>query len=429
MRPKKVAIIHEWLSTYAGSERVVEQFIKLYPDADIFAIVDFLPEAERGFLQGRPVTTSFIQRLPFAKKHFRHYLPLMPLAIEQFELGAYDLILSSNHAVAKGVLTGPDQVHISYVHSPIRYAWDLQHQYLHESRLRSGLKSWVVRASLHYMRIWDTRTANGVDRFVANSSFIRRRIRKAYGCDSEVIFPPVDVKGFSGEAAKGDFFLAAGRMVPYKKMPLIVEAFSRMPQHRLVVIGEGPDFERCKRLAAPNVTLLGYQAFEVLRDHMLRARGFVFAGEEDFGITLVEAQAAGTPVIAFGSGGARDIVQPLDGSAAPTGLFFDEQTVESLVDAVGRFVAHESALTPQACKDNACTFGAERFRDEIAALVAEELEALEEGCRKALRPTQPRSASFGIADQSDRQLMYYHDATLLPAARLQPLIVQEMESP
>jgi len=310
MRPLKVAIVHEWLSTYAGSERVLEQLIKLYPDADIFAVVDFLPEGERGFLQGRTVTTSFIQRLPFAKKHFRHYLPLMPLAVEQFELGGYDLVLSSNHAVAKGVLTGPDQLHVSYVHSPIRYAWDLQGQYLRESGLRSGLKSWIVRASLHYMRLWDTRTASGVDSFVANSSFIRRRIRKAYGRDSRVVFPPVDVAGFSGEAEKGDFFLAAGRMVPYKKMPLIVEAFARMPQHRLVVIGDGPDFDRCKALATPNVTLLGYQSFQELRDHMLRARGFVFAGEEDFGIMLVEAQAAGTPLVAYGNGGARDIVRP-----------------------------------------------------------------------------------------------------------------------
>jgi glycosyltransferase involved in cell wall biosynthesis len=392
MRPLKVAIVHEWLSTYAGSERVLEQLIKLYPDADIFAVVDFLPEGERGFLQGRTVTTSFIQRLPFAKKHFRHYLPLMPLAVEQFELGGYDLVLSSNHAVAKGVLTGPDQLHVSYVHSPIRYAWDLQGQYLRESGLRSGLKSWIVRASLHYMRLWDTRTASGVDSFVANSSFIRRRIRKAYGRDSRVVFPPVDVAGFSGEAEKGDFFLAAGRMVPYKKMPLIVEAFARMPQHRLVVIGDGPDFDRCKALATPNVTLLGYQSFQELRDHMLRARGFVFAGEEDFGIMLVEAQAAGTPLIAYGNGGARDIVRPLGTSATPTGLFFEEQTADAIVDAVRRFVAHEPALTPLACKYNARAFSEERFRTEMAALVQEELAAFDGRQAGTVQPAEPHHA-------------------------------------
>jgi glycosyltransferase involved in cell wall biosynthesis len=426
MRPPKVAIVHEWLSTYAGSERVLEQLIKLYPDADVFAVVDFLPDSERGFLQGRPVTTSFIQRLPFAKKHFRHYLPLMPLAVEQFELGDYDLILSSNHAVAKGVLTGPDQVHVSYVHSPIRYAWDLQGQYLRESGLRSGLKSWIVRASLHYMRLWDTRTANGVDCFIANSSFIRRRIRKAYGRDSKVVFPPVDVAGFSGEADKGDFFLAAGRMVPYKKMPLIVEAFARMPQHRLVVIGEGPDFERCKALATPNVTLLGYQRFDVLRDHMLRARGFVFAGEEDFGIMLVEAQAAGTPLIAYGNGGARDIVRPLGASAAPTGLFFDEQTADSIVEAVDRFVACEAALTPLACKNNARAFSAERFRAEIAALVAEELAAFgahHAGTVAGSRTMQPARRSG--AEVAARPLPQPAAAAPSPRVQTEPVTVQE----
>jgi glycosyltransferase involved in cell wall biosynthesis len=422
MRPPKVAIVHEWLSTYAGSERVLEQFIKLYPDADIFAVVDFLPDSERGFLQGRPVTTSFIQRLPFARKHFRHYLPLMPLAVEQFELGDYDLILSSNHAVAKGVLTGPDQVHVSYVHSPIRYAWDLQGQYLRESGLRSGLKSWIVRASLHYMRLWDTRTASGVDCFVANSSFIRRRIRKAYGRDSKVVFPPVDVAGFSGEAEKGDFFLAAGRMVPYKKMPLIVEAFARMPQHRLVVIGEGPDFERCKALATPNVTLLGYQRFDVLRDHMLRARGFVFAGEEDFGIMLVEAQAAGTPLIAYGNGGARDIVRPLGASAAPTGLFFDEQTPASIVEAVGRFVACEAALTPLACKNNAGAFGEERFRAEIAALVAEELAAFD----GHHADTVPDSRPIQHVRRSTRPLSHMSVVASSPRIQTESVTVQEL---
>ncbi|MGJ7917218.1 glycosyltransferase family 4 protein [Massilia sp. LXY-6] len=398
MRPLKVAIVHEWLSTYAGSERVLEQLIKLYPDADVFAVVDFLPERERAFLQGRKVTTSFIQRLPFAKKHFRYYLPLMPLAVEQFELGGYDLVLSSSHAVAKGVLTGPGQIHVSYVHSPIRYAWDLQSQYLEESGLRSGLKAWMVRVSLHYMRLWDTRTANGVDRFVANSTFIRRRIRKAYGRDSAIIHPPVDVAGFAGKAEKADFFLVAGRMVPYKKMPLIVEAFARMPEHRLVVIGDGPDFARCKALATPNVTLLGYQPFEVLRDHMLRARAFVFAGEEDFGIMLVEAQAAGTPLIAYGRGGALDIVKPLESSVAPTGLFFYEQDSAAIVHAVGRFIENEQAMAPQACRQNAHGFSAERFRAEIATLVAEEVALLRIGQHAVPMPqtesTQSATSTF-----------------------------------
>jgi glycosyltransferase involved in cell wall biosynthesis len=276
------------------------------------------------------------------------------------------------------------------------------------------------------MRLWDTRTASGVDSFIANSSFIQRRIRKAYGRDSRVIFPPVDVAGFSGEADKGDFFLAAGRMVPYKKMPLIVEAFARMPQHRLVVIGEGPDFERCKALATPNVTLLGYQRFDVLRDHMLRARGFVFAGEEDFGIMLVEAQAAGTPLIAYGNGGARDIVRPVGAGVAPTGLFFEEQTADSIVDAVGRFVACEAAMTPLACKNNARGFSEERFRAEIAALVEEELAAFN-GRVACIAPGSEKAGSVraGIVEAAThpRQQLATAASPRLPT---EPVTVQEL---
>lgn len=370
MEQLKIAIVHEWLASYAGSERVVEQLLLLYPQADVYAVVDFLPEKERGFLGNRQVRTSFIQRLPWAGKAFRHYLPLMPMAVEQFDLQRYDLVLSSNHAVAKGVLTGPDQVHVCYMHSPIRYAWDLQNQYLQEAGLNSGLKSGLARAVLHYLRIWDTRTAHGVDYFVANSHFIARRIHKVYRRTSEVIHPPVETSAFAGSAPRGDFFLAASRMAPYKKMPLVVEAFALMPRRRLVVIGDGPDLARCRRLAAPNVEILGYQPFSVLRDHMLRARAFVFAGEEDFGIALVEAQAAGTPVIAFGRGGACEIVRPWPHSALPTGLLFHQQTAQAIADAVGCFLQHEAQFTKDNCVRNASRFAAQRFRNEMGNFVA-----------------------------------------------------------
>lgn len=327
-----VALIHDWLTTYAGAERVLEQMLTVYAQADLFAVCDFLPPEQRAFLQGRVPQTSFIQRLPLAARRYRGYLPLMPLAIEQLDVSSYDVVLSSSHAVAKGVLTGPQQLHVSYVHSPIRYAWDLQHQYLREAQLQHGLKSMLARLSLHYMRLWDVRTANGVDAFIANSRFIARRIAKVYRRPARVIYPPVEVEAFSLREQKEDFYLTASRMVPYKKMPLIVEAFAAMPDKRLVVIGDGPELARCKAVAAPNVELLGYQPFEVLRDYMQRARAFVFAAEEDFGITPVEAQACGTPVIAFGRGGACETIVGLDaaaplpaaGGAAPTGLFFAE---------------------------------------------------------------------------------------------------------
>ncbi len=228
----------------------------------------------------------------------------MPLAIEQLDVSKHDIILSSSHAVAKGIITGPDQLHISYIHSPIRYAWDLQHQYIKEAGLDKGMKGMVARWLLHKIRLWDCRTSNGVDHFIANSEFISRRIRKVYGRESKVIYPPVDVNRFKLCENKDDYYFTASRMVPYKRMDLIVEAFSQMPDKKLVVIGDGSEMSKIKAKASSNIELLGYQPNSVMQEYMQKAKGFVFAAEEDFGITPVEAQACGTPVIAFGKGGA-----------------------------------------------------------------------------------------------------------------------------
>jgi glycosyltransferase involved in cell wall biosynthesis len=365
----RVAIVHDWLVTYAGSERVLEQIIRIWPEADLFSIVDFFPEEHRAAaLGGKRARTSFIQHLPRARSAFRNYLPLMPLAIEQFDLSAYDLVISSSHAVAKGIITGPNQIHVSYVHSPIRYAWDLQHQYLTQAGVAKGLKSWLARGVLHYMRIWDQRTAHGVDAFVANSSFVGRRIRKIYGADSTVVYPPVDVERFDLGMHREDFYLTASRMVPYKRIPLIVEAFASLPDKRLIVVGEGPDFARAKALAGPNVTLLGYQSTDVLIDLMKRARAFVFAAEEDFGITVVEAQACGAPVISYGRGGALETVIESQDPTYGTGLFFREQSIPAIVDAIARFEAH-APIRPEVCRGNAVRFTAERFRAEFLRVV------------------------------------------------------------
>jgi chain length determinant protein tyrosine kinase EpsG len=368
-RPERVAIVHEWLVNHAGSEKVVEQLLQIYPQADLYAVVDFLGPGERGFLGGRVARTTFIQRLPGARKRFRHYLPLMPLAVEQHDLSGYDLIVSSSHAVAKGVLTGPDQLHVCYIHSPIRYAWDMQHQYLRESGMDSGLKGAFARAMLHYMRLWDSRTAAGVDRFVANSAFIGRRVRKVYRREAGVVHPPVDVARFALRADKEDFYLTASRMVPYKRMPMIVEAFARMPQRRLVVIGDGPDMDKVRAAAGPNVTVLGFQDDATLVDHMQRARAFVFAAEEDFGITPVEAQACGTPVIAYGRGGSLETVRGRGDPAQRTGVFFDAQTPEALIAAVEAFEALPAPMAPETCRRHAEDFAPERFRERFAAEV------------------------------------------------------------
>ncbi|KWK77906.1 glycosyl transferase family 1 [Burkholderia ubonensis] len=364
----RVAIVHDWLTTYAGSERVLEQIIQIWPDADLFSIVDFFPDEHRAALGGKHAKTSFIQHLPRARTAFRTYLPLMPLAVEQFDLSAYDLVISSSHAVAKGVITGPDQVHVSYVHSPIRYAWDLQHQYLIQAGVTKGPKSWLARSVLHYMRIWDHRTAHGVDAFIANSDFIGRRIRKIYGVGSTVVYPPVDVDRFDIGTHREDFYLIASRMVPYKRIPLIVEAFASLPNRRLIVVGDGPDFKRVKALAGSNVTLLGYQPTHVLIDLMRRARAFVFAAEEDFGITIVEAQACGAPVIAYGRGGALETVIESHDPNYGTGLFFMRQSVPAIVDAIMRFEAREP-MRPEVCRGNAVRFTAERFRAEFLRVV------------------------------------------------------------
>jgi len=357
----KIAIVHDWLVTYAGAERVLEQMLAVYPSADLYSLIDFVPDSDRGFLDGRRVRTSFLQSMPGARTRYRGYLPLMPLAIEQFDLSAYDLVISSSYAVAKGVLTGPDQLHVCYCHSPIRYAWDLQHEYLRQAELERGLRSWVARYVLHRIRIWDYRTANGVDEFIANSNFIARRIRKCYRREATVIYPPVDVESFRPSGSRDGYYVTASRMVPYKRMDLIVEAFAATPERQLVVIGDGPEMARIAAKAGPNIRLLGQQPRAALCEHLQRARAFVFAAEDDFGIAPVEALACGTPVIAYGKGGALESVRGLE-HATPTGVFFQEQTVSALKGAVEQFEGDETRFSSEACRESVLRFGAEAFR-------------------------------------------------------------------
>ncbi len=365
----KIAIVHDWLVNYAGSERALEQIIQLYPSADLFSLVDFLPDGERGFILNKTVGTSFIQNLPFAKNKYRSYLPLMPFAVEQFDLSGYDMIISSCHAVAKGVLTKSDQLHICYCYTPIRYAWDLYHQYLKESGLNAGLKGFFAKLSLHYIRMWDYTAAGRVNYFVAISHFTAERIKRIYGRDAVVIYPPVDIDAFHlSPLKKEDFYFTASRMVPYKKIDLIVEAFSKMPGKKLIVGGAGPDFRKIKSKAAGNVEFLGYQTADMLRGYMQRAKAFVFAAEEDFGILPVEAQACGTPVIAYGRGGARETV-----IGNETGIFFGEQNVESLISAVNTFEKNQDVFSVAEVRKNAGRFSKERFKTEFKAFVEEKM--------------------------------------------------------
>ena len=367
----KIAIVHDWLVTFAGAERVLEQMLVCYPEADLFSVVDFLAPGERAFLQGKTAKTTFIQHLPFARRKYRSYFPVMPFAIDRLNMSGYDLVISSSHSVAKGVPTAPGQLHIGYIYSPMRYAWDLQEQYLEESGLNHGLKGLAARWMLGRMRRWDKRTARGVDSFVGISHYIAERIRNAYGREAAVIYPPVDIDYFALSEDKEDFYVTASRMVPYKKINLIVSAFGAMPGRKLVVIGDGPDWDKITGSATANVEFLGYQPREVLRDYLQRARAFVFAAEEDFGIVPLEAQACGTPVIAYGKGGVTETVTALDdpGKGPPTGLFFREQSVQTVVDAVEAFEANRDRFQPAACRENVLAFGPARFRAEFTGFV------------------------------------------------------------
>jgi glycosyltransferase involved in cell wall biosynthesis len=359
------AIVADWLVTFAGSERVLKEIYSLYP-GDVFCLISNDETLRKLGVDPSKVTQSFISRLPFAQKLYRNYLAFFPLAIEQFDLSKYDVIISSSHAVAKGVITRHYQLHISYCHTPIRYAWDLYHQYLREANLEKGLKAYIAKNILHHIRIWDYTTANRVDYFVANSNYTAARIKKIYGKDAIVIYPPVDVDKFTLREEKDNFFLTASRMVPYKMIPLIAEAFSRMPDKRLVIIGDGPDFEKVKKIAKgfKNIEVLGYQPFEVLRDYMQRAKAFIFAAEEDFGIIPVEAQACGTPVIAYGKGGAKETV--IDGK---TGIFFYDQKVDALVEAVNLFEKNQDKFDPKEIRKNAERFSPENFRKSFKDFV------------------------------------------------------------
>ncbi|SDO31696.1 Glycosyltransferase involved in cell wall bisynthesis [Methylobacterium phyllostachyos] len=388
----RVAIVHDWLYVVGGAERVLEQLLRIYPDADVFALFDFLPEADRARIGYAKARTSFLQKMPFARTRHRVYLPLMPIAIEQFDLSAYDLIVSSSYAVAKGVLTGPDQLHVSYVHSPMRYAWDLQHTYLRESGCDTGLKGVLARVVLHRMRLWDVRTASGPNAIAANSAFVARRIRKVYGRTAEVIHPPITLSSQHYDGPRGNHFLVASRLVPYKNVEAVVRAFALLPDLQLVVAGSGPDAARLREIAGPNVSFVGFVSDEGLRQLMATARAFIFAAEEDFGIIVVEASAEGTPVLALGRGGARETVQVR--GPQRSGMFFDRPEPEPIADCVRGFIQQEQNFTREACRAQADLFSAELFRKRFSRFVDEQMALHRAACEPRTR-VLPRLEAVG----------------------------------
>ncbi|MBD2298978.1 glycosyltransferase [Nostoc sp. FACHB-190] len=368
--PLKYALVHEWLTPKAtgGSELVVQEILN-HVNADLYALIDFESSNPESYLYKRQIGTTFLQHFPLARNGVQKYLPLLPLAIEQLDLRQYDVILSSSHAVAKGVLTTPDQLHICYCHSPMRYAWDLTFDYLRQSKLGSGLPGWLTKYLLHQLRHWDVLSANRVDYFIANSQHTARRIWRCYRREAAVIYPPVNVEAFPLFLQKENFYLTVSRLVSYKQVSLIVQAFNKL-QLPLVIIGTGSEMEKIRQIAKPNIKILGWQPDDVVKKYMAQARAFVYAACEDFGIALVEAQACGTPVIAYGAGGALETVRDVRSHKEQgTGIFFPEQTVAALTAAVEQFEVYRNFINPEYLRSHADQFSpqifAQRYLDFI----------------------------------------------------------------
>lgn len=364
------ALVHEWLTPKAtgGSELVVKEILK-YIDADVYALIDFESTNPESYLFGRSIGKTFLQNFPWAKNGVQKYLPFLPLAIEQLDLRNYDIILSSSHTVAKGVITTPQQLHICYCHATMRFAWDLTFDYLAHSFMGQGIQGMMTRYLLHRLRQWDVLTANRVDYFAANSQHTASRIWRYYRRPAEVIYPPVNIDRFSYQTSKEDYYLIVSRLVSYKKVSLIVEAFNQL-KLPLIVIGTGPQLSKIRQLAQPNVQILGFQPDEVVEKYMAGAKAFVYAAYEDFGIAPVEAQACGTPAIAFGAGGTSETVRDIrQHPESGTGILFQEQSVMAIVDAVKTFIAYEGKFNPEVARSHAANFSPGIFKQRYLEFV------------------------------------------------------------
>lgn len=364
----KVAIVQDWFVVNGGAEKVVKELVALYPNADVYGLIDFLSEEDRqDIVAGKKITTSFLQHFPYAKQNYRNWLLLFPLAIESLDLSAYDVIISSSYAVAKGVKKLPHQLHICYCHSPIRYAWDLQDEYL--SHL-GNVKKWLAKPILAYIRYWDIKTLNRVDVFLANSKYIADRIKRIYKRDAQVVYPPINIEEYVGTLTKKEYYFTSARLVAYKKIDLIIKAFNQMPHLKLVVGGNGPDLVKLKQLANHNISFTGFLPKAELTKYMQESKAFILAANEDFGITSIEAQSCYTPVIALKMGGYLETVVE-----NKTGFFFDEQTAESIKSCVLQFEQLDFDLNPAFFKKNITMFSRSNFINTFTAIIQKHVSA------------------------------------------------------
>jgi glycosyltransferase involved in cell wall biosynthesis len=384
----KVALVHDWLPVFSGAERVLAEIMRVVGSSDLYTLYDFLDDRDHAALGARRIYTSALNDLPFVEKYYRWTFPFCPQAMEAFDLSQYELVISSSAAFAKGVISHPHQKHIGYIHTAVRYAWDQSYEYLSQTPMARFPAGAVLRRLLHKMRMWDARTAHSADLFVANSSIVKRRIEQIYGRRAVVIEPPVDVAEIPLVEDKDDYFVVASRLVPYKRIDLVVRAFTEMPSLRLLVVGDGPEMPRLRALAGANVSFTGHLPRAALIEALQKARAFVFAAYEDFGIVMAEAQAAGTPVVAFGRGGAADIVVPLPADG-PTGVLFAQQSVEAVKSAVELFCREERRISPSACRAGVERFAPDSFRRRFRAVMEDVMRPDFSRWVEAPPPTMP----------------------------------------
>ncbi len=365
----KVALVHDWLPVFSGAEQVLSAIIQSTGPIDLYTLFNFLDDGDLEKIGAKEIFTSYLDRLPFRENYYRYTFPFCPAAIENFDLADYDLVLSSSAAFAKGVIVHPHQRHIAYVHTAVRYAWDQTFEYMRRTAMSRLPFGPILRQSLHKLRIWDFRSAQGADVLLANSSVVQRRIEQIYGRRSYVLHPPVDVVSFPMQSEKDDYYVCASRLVPYKRFDLVVDAFKDMPNRKLIVCGDGPELNRLKERAGPNVTFAGHLPRADLIRTISHARAFIFPAYEDFGIVMAEALSSGTPVIAFQRGGAQDIVVP-HGERDATGVLFPTQTAKAIIDAVDTFESDRSAFSPEACHTRANLFASHNFNRKLDQFIA-----------------------------------------------------------
>lgn len=360
---KKIALVHHWLVGMRGGEKIVDFLCEMIPDIDIYTLI-YDKSRINDNINSKKIYTSFLQKMPFSKKKHQVYLPLMPIAIEQFDLSGYDIVLSIESGIAKGVLTKPETCHICYCNTPMRYLWNMYFEYLKNEK-PGFFKSRFIKAFFNYLRVWDLATASRVDYFMSNSENVKKRIMKYYRRDSKVVYPPVSINDFIFSENKEDFYLVVSQLVSYKRIDIVVDAFNELNKN-LIIIGDGPERKKLQKNAKENIKFLGWKDDSVLKDYYSRARAFVFPGEEDFGITPVEAQASGTPVIGFGKGGLLETV--IDGE---TGVLFYRQDVSGLIEAVKRFEEMEKSFDCNKMRENAKKFDVSIFKSQLEDFITE----------------------------------------------------------